>query len=561
MLWGLDSDGNFANGKAGKYRTDSLKNKFLKYMLMEDTHKTVEDLLMSELQTLHNELERETRDFEENLLSEYEKGKRLMYLFQKDLMPGVSGLVLDAKDCRDDDEKKISAAANAAHGPPTATFAAKLFAWIFLAALNISLLFYVFLFAVTQDQYRQRAWVKSFGMWMIMEVVITSSITVCFMHVFLPTLAMKDVNKIKIRLIESIAKYHQSLVQKSKESDIVLKAKGLHEDVGHKNRASDDEASEDIDSDEDDDGTNDCNQVVELNAAKYLFVSYRLAQRYPDLRIAQVILQFSTPWPRQSYQHVSIDAATQEYAGQQSYAALYRSFSIIVMFFLTSLLVIPPSIQDLVVSLCMTTTTGYMIFVHWQLYQIYPVLIAVPTLAIAAIIHFFVQSGKRARKLEIAKLLTVVPHDDEHWNDKVIDHKQFVVASAENVNHVDVIVPAQSGQNIKISTALRESKEEAKLCENRVRMEVNESVVIDEVEGDNDYSYNLSESSEEYVSPIQADEMISDNFDSISSIVLSTNSETCCEDNLIFDMNRLDKDVSSSNSSNSYILSDGSDDE
>ncbi len=44
---------------------------------------------------------------------------------------------------------------------------------------------------------------------------------------------------------------------------------------------------------------------VEFNAAKYFFVSHRLASTFPELKASQMILQFSTPWPKQSYKRVS----------------------------------------------------------------------------------------------------------------------------------------------------------------------------------------------------------------------------------------------------------------
>jgi hypothetical protein len=340
--------------------------------LLPKKKQTVKDLLITELKEVHERLEFESKRFELDFPTEKEKGKRLMYLFQKDLMPGISGQVLDAKDSRDD---KVVAR--------SASFAAKVCGWLFLGILNLSMLFYVFLFAVSQDTYRQRAWAKSFGTWMVMEVLITSSIMVCVMHVFLPTLMLKEVTKIKGRLIQSIAKYHKALSKQEAEN------KGGSYMISKKAHNTDDE---------DDD----------LNTAKYLFVSYRLACLYPDLRVSQVIRQFSTPWPRQSYQHVT-DFSKQYNKGT---AAIYKSISMVAMFFVTNLLAVPLSMQDMVISMCTTVTTGYTILIHLQLYQIYPVLIAIPTILIAAIMHFFVESGKSSSKIQLAKMLQVKDEDD-----------------------------------------------------------------------------------------------------------------------------------------------------
>ena len=47
-----------------------------------------------------------------------------------------------------------------------------------------------------------------------------------------------------------------------------------------------------------------------FNAAKFLFLSFRVAQQCGDLQAAKVITQFSTVWPKQSYQQVK-DVSTQ----------------------------------------------------------------------------------------------------------------------------------------------------------------------------------------------------------------------------------------------------------
>jgi hypothetical protein len=57
--------------------------------------------------------------------------------------------------------------------------------------------------------------------------------------------------------------------------------------------------------------------------------------------------------------------------------------------------------------MCTTAVTGYMILMHMQLYQIYPVLIAIPTIVVACIVHFFVQSGKASSKVALVKMLHV----------------------------------------------------------------------------------------------------------------------------------------------------------
>jgi hypothetical protein len=94
------------------------------------------------------------------------------------------------------------------------------------------------------------------------------------------------------------------------------------------------------------------------------------------------------------------------------------------MLFLSNLLTLPLAVQDMIMQMATTTATGYTILLHWQLYQIYPVLIAIPTLLIAAVLHFFVQSGKSQAKVEMAKMLKGSQEREKEENEKKRQRKE-----------------------------------------------------------------------------------------------------------------------------------------
>jgi uncharacterized membrane protein len=137
-----------------------------------------------------------------------------------------------------------------------------------------------------------------------------------------------------------------------------------------------------------------------FNSAEYLFISNRLAHFYADLRIAKMILGFQTPWPKQSYQHITDTSKKYD----RKFSALQRSLSIVVLFFLTSLSV-PISVQYMIIQCGSTVTIGYTVLFHLRLYQIFPVLIVVPTIFLGVIIHFMIQSNKSKKKVEDIKLM------------------------------------------------------------------------------------------------------------------------------------------------------------
>eukprot|EP01040_Poterioochromonas_malhamensis_P009944 gene9944-biopygen1950 len=138
-------------------------------------------------------------------VGEVSKNKRLLYLFQKDLMPGLVGEILDGANRRDgkieDDGRSLKAVSRTM----------KILGWLVLGVVDVGMLFYVFLFASSQDNHRQTAWGQSFAVWMILEVVLVSTSTVILVHIFLPALIMRDVSKVTEKLMDSITNYYERI--------------------------------------------------------------------------------------------------------------------------------------------------------------------------------------------------------------------------------------------------------------------------------------------------------------------------------------------------------------
>ncbi len=316
------------------------------------TH-SIERIIEREIVELHYSLEKELLRFREGgvgggggssassstsvvLRSERARTKRLLYLFQRDLIPGISGEILDNKDQRD----------NVTLTPVSRN--KKMLGWLVLTLLDAGMLFYVFLFAVSQDSHSQSAWGQSLAVWLLLEVVVVSTSICVVMHVLLPSLVMKDVTQIKKKLQDSLRKYYDKVETQRKAGQVFLTQSDL---------------------------------VNSFNAAHYLFLSYRLAETFPELKASQVILQYTTPWPRQSYQHIFDVAKNYD----RKWAALTRSASIIIVFFLTSLISLPAVVQDIIVQCTVVSAFGYTLLLHIRLYSIFPVLVIVPALVLLAL--------------------------------------------------------------------------------------------------------------------------------------------------------------------------------
>jgi hypothetical protein len=387
-LWALDERGHplpIWNDETAinAAHDSSWSHSFYKFMESYITssvaeRQTISKSLKQELTELYNKMDIEKFKFQ-FLKTENSKNKRLLFLFQMDLLPGMTGEILNSKEQRD----------NVMLLPVSGKI--KVISWAFLALLNFGMLFYVFLFAIRQNIHRQSAWAKSLAMYLFLDILLISSCMVIFMHILLPSIVMRDVVKIRKKLTETVSKYYHDLAaEQDAEDDDEEDGSDGEEDVNNPrtlhlamNKKYARKVSSSTTNGAKKQPHNKKKKSKLFNSAKYLFLSYRMAECYPDLKASKIILQYQSPWPRQSYQH-TIDMK-KDY--KYSYTtALSRSISIIVIFLLTSLLASPLAVQDMFLQMAATVTMGYMILLHIQLFRVFPILVLVPSAVIGVVV-------------------------------------------------------------------------------------------------------------------------------------------------------------------------------
>ncbi len=351
----------------------------------------VKELILQDLKNVNKSIDTEAAILRMKKASNKEIGRRLLFLFQCDLLPGISGKILELKGSRDN--PKVLQKSKMI----------KLIGWCALLVMNLLMLFYILLFAFSQTGPRQSAWFKSFAIWLAMEIIIVSTSIVLISHVFIPILIMKDLVQIKKKLITNIREY-QDMIKYNKKN-------GIDDDIY--------------------DNQNDDN----FNAAKYFFISTGLSKLYPDVKESKIIAQFSTPWPKQSYCRVK--DVSKQYS--KKFSALTRSASILIIFFAGQFLNMPSGFQDVIIHVSSTTAIGYIILVHIQLYQLFPVLVILPVCIIGVIVHFIITSGKADAKLRLAKLFPVnPPNNNDHvvhkQQSRMVAHKDLLPSSSSKVN-------------------------------------------------------------------------------------------------------------------------------
>ena len=350
-MWGLDAEGKFLTGAP---EVSSLLDR-VKGALFKKQDVNVREAVLMDLKRIHDAVRDEACALQQTDARKHEIGKKLLFLFQCDLLPGISGKILELKGNRDSSKVKH------------VSFQAKVAAWAFLLLMNVGMLFYILLFALTQTGPRQNAWFQSFALWLVVEILLVSTAIVFITHILVPSLIMKDITQIKRRLMDNIRDFNDK----------------VHSDQPTDKK----ESAED-------------SENVSFNAANYLFVSTRLARQFPDLKESKIIAQFSTPWPRQSYLHVQ--NVSKKYS--KKFSAFTRSASILLIFFVGNFLSVPPACQDIIVQMTSTTAIGYLVLIHVQLFEIFPALVILPALVLVVLAHFIIQSSKADAKIKLARL-------------------------------------------------------------------------------------------------------------------------------------------------------------
>jgi hypothetical protein len=219
----------------------------------------------------------------------------------------------------------------------------QLLGWIFMILLNGGLLFYVYLFAITQTHSRQSAWFESFVMWLVFEVVVSSTGLVLLTHLFIPLYVLKDISRIKESVLKDLTIFRESYLRSP--------PRDIEEGEGARNGDQGTEGNKDF------------------NAAKYLFPSWRLASLFPDIPESGLILLFKTPCPKRKFGEKGA-AVSREY----EQALILTALSRILLFFLGSLLHFHTLVQD--IFLQTVCNSGFGIVGLWliRLFAIHPVL-------------------------------------------------------------------------------------------------------------------------------------------------------------------------------------------
>jgi hypothetical protein len=344
----------------------------------------VENMLM-ELGTVRKTVSRECSYFNNPLVDEGLKRKRLNFLFVKDLLDGVNGTILDQKDRRD---SEVVGQVSLWH---------KVLAWVFLFVSSFGMLYYVYLFAMRQSASRQGAWLSSFQVWLLTEIFLISTGLVLVQHVLIPLWSLREVQRVKERIVSDILTFQQKLREAAKRqrkqflatTASAASVTGVAVGGGREEMASEGEI-----------GANEVADVEydprSFNAAEFLYPSHRMARLFRQYPESGLILQYKTLWPKKSFKHGE-KSMKKKY--DKRFEFVTKMFSQVGIFALTSVVQLPPALQDMGIQMVLLTVVGYLVKLHVRLFAINPVLVMFPSLLLGLLVYVLVLSGRKVRTL------------------------------------------------------------------------------------------------------------------------------------------------------------------
>jgi hypothetical protein len=138
------------------------------FFSLNDSKTKVTTEIVSDLISVRKEVKEEVKSITDASVKDSIKSKKLLYLFVKDLLPGASGSVLENKRKRDDEK---------VHSVEKYQ---KYLAWTYILLLDAGMLFYIFLFAISQTEANQAAWLQSFLLWLAADFFFVNSVRLLF---------------------------------------------------------------------------------------------------------------------------------------------------------------------------------------------------------------------------------------------------------------------------------------------------------------------------------------------------------------------------------------------
>jgi hypothetical protein len=316
-------------------------------------------ILFSDLSSVRGEALREYRWFKETgaevraadqspqVLTQLttQRKQRLVFLFVKDLIvTSVARDVMSSTERRDTAQRM---------GIAKVLLSVKVLCGFLIGAIDVTLLYSLYLFANHLPQSLQYAWCTSLALWFAFEIFISSSGVVLLLHLLVPLLFLPEVQRAKERALYVMIADLDHCQEEGQRRRSQAQGQGL--------------------------GSS-------FNAAQYLFPSYRVAALLPDLPTSRAVASFRTSLPRD----------------RQRYQAQVLSLSGLIKrlcsLFLSSILSCHELLQEVMAQMAHDTIAGLLIVLTIGFFRINAILIVIPLLLTSLGVYLILTRRNKSRQ-------------------------------------------------------------------------------------------------------------------------------------------------------------------
>jgi hypothetical protein len=120
-----------------------------------------------------------------------------------------------------------------------------------------------------------------------------------------------------------------------------------------------------------------------------------------------------------------------------------------MIYFISSAVSLPPSIQDMIVNILSSFGIGYITLVHIQLYNIFPFLAIIPSIVIGIMIHFIIQSNKPTARIAMLHPLNSTPKPEFGEGRRIsVQHGKQLLIEMASQNEKKIKLKGDSSSNI-----------------------------------------------------------------------------------------------------------------
>jgi hypothetical protein len=369
LQWGLDADGDFATVISAPEFDLFRSQRIVPAARKEETQGNASNVIVGKTTFNVSDVESVMRSDLGNTIDTSHKAlqmirsnstildeeiyviKTVMYYFQYDMLTPLSRLILEAKHTRNVKYQHRC----------SIYYVLQILAWLVCVIYYVGCTSVIYYLVLLQSKERQYFWLLSLLTYTLIDAFFINTFVVFCYDMWIPSCIMGEMRDIKVKILDCVNDFKSSIAQSNSKKS---KRKALSSLSG--------------------------DNYDYFNAAKYFFVSHRIAQLYPDILECMIVSSFNCQSPIHRQDGVvSADPLVNDF-----YALLFLKIRNIVSAMLLRLLSIflklPAICRQVLMEWVCTALIGYIAVISVRIFNIFPAYILIPFFCIALLLHYVI---------------------------------------------------------------------------------------------------------------------------------------------------------------------------